>query len=58
MSEEQKKKSRRLDELEEYEISHIESDLNVSAHSKVTGLWLLEEHQKGISPFVPRIKES
>ena len=58
MLEEQKKISRRLDELEESGKSRIESDLNTSALSKVTGLHLLDEHQKGISPFLPRIKES
>ena len=57
MLEEQKKISRRLDELEESGKSGIESDLNTSALSKVTGV-LLDEHQKGISPFLPRIKES
>ena len=56
--EEQKKISRRLDELEESGKRRIESDLNTSALSKVTGLYLLDEHQKGISPFIPRIKES
>ena len=54
----QKKVSRRLDELQESGKSRIESDLNTSALSKVTGLHLLDEHQKGISPFLPRIKES
>ena len=58
MLEEQKKISRRLDELEESGKNRIESDLNTSALSKVTGLHLLDEHQKGISPFLPRIKES
>ena len=58
MFEEQKKISRRLDELEESGKSRIESDLNTSALSKVTGLHVLDEHQKGISPFFPRIKES
>ena len=58
MLEEQKKISRRLDELEESGKSRIESDLNTSALSKVTGLHLLDKHQKGISPFLTRIKES
>ena len=58
MLEEQKKISRRLDALEESGKRRIESDLNTSALSKVTGLHLLDEHQKGISPFLPRIKES
>ena len=58
MLEEQKKISRRLDELEESGKSLIASDLNISALSKVTGLCLLDDHQKGISLFLPRIKES
>ena len=58
MLEEQKKISRCLDELEESGKSRIESDLNTSALSKVTGLHLLDDHEKGISPFLPRIKES
>ena len=46
MMEEQKKISRRLDELEESGKSRIQSDLNISALSKVTGLHLLDDHQK------------
>ena len=44
MLEEQKKISRRLDELEESRESRIESDLNISALSKVTGLHLFDDH--------------
>ena len=58
MFEEQKKIFRRLDELEESGKSRIQSDLNISAPPKVTGLHLLDDHQKGIQPFLPRIKES
>ena len=57
MSEEQKKISRCLDELEESGKSRIKSDLNTSALPKVTGLHLLDDHLKGISPFLPNIKE-
>ena len=58
MLEEEKEFSRRLDELEESGKRRIESDPNISALSKVTGLHQLDNHQKGISPFLPRIKES
>ena len=58
MFEEQEKISRLLNELEESGKSRIESDLNVSVPSKVTGLHLSEDHQKGVSPLLPRIKES
>ena len=49
--------SRRLDDLAESGKSRVETDLNISALSQVTGRHLLHDHQKGISPFHPRIKE-
>ena len=58
MLQEQKKISRRLEKLEEYGKSRIQSDLNISALSKLTGFHLIDDHQKGISPFLPGIQES
>ena len=57
MLEEQRKITARLSELAESDKTRVR-DLNTSALSRVIGINMRKDHQKAISPFVPRVKQT